>query len=567
MAVTKDIVPSAQTLRGLLNQGKLRVPRFQRAYSWKNPQVDQLFSDLDTARSDNAPHYFIGAMVLQDDGATTTIVDGQQRLATLSIALAVLRDHPSTRPALARWIQSEMLGRQDAHGNWTPALELCDADRERFRRSISLPREDADWQDPTKVKKADCEFNSQYRIVAAYTAIRRNLNKLLDGVSEAKQAELIHDLANTAAEKIAFITISVPTDDMAYTVFETLNERGLGLSVSDLLKNYLLSHADTYEKEVDKAWGQLESTIDPDNIPKFLRHRHMATKGTIAARQLYKVTKSDLGGHSTTIRDFVRAVRDDAKTYAALSEPDASSWSNSGLRRSLSDLKRLRATQCLPLLLSCAGVLEEKDLLLVTGAVEAFTVRYSVIGDKNPNELEPFYSDLAIRVKSGKLSDVATIRAALAAKAPDDADFATAFSKLKPVNPAHPSTRYLLERLEVALWKHTGSPPDMYDPARCHLEHLLPQTLTAEWEKTLADSNVEHADVLNLLGNLTLLEWKLNIKNGNSDYAKAKANNLGKSVYKTAQAIAAEHTEWNPTEILARQANLAKQAVGVWSVA
>ena len=286
------IDPHTRPLGSLLSEGGLSVPRYQRAHSWKRPQVQQLFADLWSAYAEGANEYFLGAMVVNQADGSKQIVDGQQRLATFSILLAAIRDLPEAAAPLKEFIQRH-LSRQDIDGRHTPTLVLGAADEERFRRSITAPPSDSEHDAPGEMPRSASANvyarTSQWRTVDGYRTVAVELELALS--REQDRAASGRELAKFLLERVYVIYITVPSDDLAYTVFETLNERGLGLSVSDLLKNHLLSHAGENLTDMERRWNNVERSLDPEVIPKFLRHQYMADHGKISTKALYRTLK------------------------------------------------------------------------------------------------------------------------------------------------------------------------------------------------------------------------------------------------------------------------------------
>jgi uncharacterized protein with ParB-like and HNH nuclease domain len=526
--------------------------------------VQQLFDDTWDGFTDNASDYFIGAMVFKDESdQATLVVDGQQRFSTLSIILAVIRDHSETTEHAFQWIQNH-LSTTDAHGEHTPSLILSEADRDRFKSTVTLSRKSDGWIDPHSMPKSASAKNftrsSQWRLIDAYRTISDRLTEKLG--SQKDVSSTLTAYAEFLSQKLKLISISVPTDEMAYTVFETLNERGLGLSVSDLLKNHLFSNAGSNQANVEASWNQVEDAIDPDKIPQMLRHQYMADVGKVSTRNLFSRIKTRVDSPKISPAAFVDKLKKDAEIYKGFLDPKDSIWESEELLEQLSRLNDLNAKQCYPLLLAVARQGNESRLASVVKDIVSFTIRYSTIGDRNPNDLEDLYTSLSKKVREESYMPD-DIRSGLREKAPSDDVFISEFS-VRSVSPRASATRLLLRELESEAWKN-GVPPETHKPSQCHIEHIMPQKPNSAWREMLSNKGEKHKHWVNRIGNLTFLEKKLNIKNSNEDFIKVKQSNLAASIYRLATEVAA-YDVWTTDEISKRQTSLAQKAVKIWSL-
>ena len=526
--------------------------------------MQQLFDDTWDGFTDNASDYFIGAMVFKDESdQATLVVDGQQRFSTLSIILAVIRDHSETTEHAFQWIQNH-LSTTDAHGEHTPSLILSEADRDRFKSTVTLSRKSDGWIDPHSMPKSASAKNftrsSQWRLIDAYRTISDRLTEKLG--SQKDVSSTLTAYAEFLSQKLKLISISVPTDEMAYTVFETLNERGLGLSVSDLLKNHLFSNAGSNQANVEASWNQVEDAIDPDKIPQMLRHQYMADVGKVSTRNLFSRIKTRVDSPKISPAAFVDKLKKDAEIYKGFLDPKDSIWESEELLEQLSRLNDLNAKQCYPLLLAVARQGNESRLASVVKDIVSFTIRYSTIGDRNPNDLEDLYTSLSKKVREESYMPD-DIRSGLREKAPSDDVFISEFS-VRSVSPRASATRLLLRELESEAWKN-GVPPETHKPSQCHIEHIMPQKPNSAWREMLSNKGEKHKHWVNRIGNLTFLEKKLNIKNSNEDFIKVKQSNLAASIYRLATEVAA-YDVWTTDEISKRQTSLAQKAVKIWSL-
>lgn len=234
--MSKSVDAKDKSLREVLSNVQYAVDFYQREYKWGTKQVDELVSDLTTrfldsfdeahVRGDVAtyPTYFLGSIVLSKKADGTFIVDGQQRLTSITLLLIYLRnlqrvDGMDEDPDLRPMIQSTQYGKTSFNMNVT--------DRERVIRSL--------YEAPDSVQPSEDDDTSSVNIVDRYRDIEATFP------DECKGARLAFFL-DWLIERVQFVEIAAYSDEDAYLIFETMNDRGLSLSPAEMLKGYLLSN-------------------------------------------------------------------------------------------------------------------------------------------------------------------------------------------------------------------------------------------------------------------------------------------------------------------------------------
>ena len=275
-----------EDLKELLSNGKsYHVPPYQRDYSWKTEHWEDLWEDLVTVADGHQDHY-MGAVVLEStERKSYRIIDGQQRMATLTIvilacteALHDLADRNIDAEAnreRASELERSYLGTKDpASLRITPKLRLNDNDDDFFQLNVVQRRPPA---------AGTRHLRDSERLL--WECVQFFRKKISDRFLPGERGEAIAEFVNDAVtERLVFITVRVQDQLSAYTVFETLNARGLELTETDLLKNYLLSLADRLSKSqmepLLKQWSKITSLVGAARFPEFLRHH-------LNSRQLY----------------------------------------------------------------------------------------------------------------------------------------------------------------------------------------------------------------------------------------------------------------------------------------
>lgn len=271
---TRAIVGYARRVEELLSGKRYGLEFYQREYGWGRPQVHELVTDLTVRFGDQYEdghdrgsvasyrEYFLGPIITSDRDGTSYLIDGQQRLTTLTLLLIVLLHRigdVSQRAAVQQLVYSERYGRR--------SLVIDVPEREPAVQALL----DGDDVDLTDVSTSVCNLVARHR----------DLEDLLELTDE--QLPLFTDwLLN----KVVLMEIIAPDGDMAYDIFETMNDRGLRLTPTDMLKGYLLAHIADDERiaAADDFWrariqrlGDLRSDGDADFFKAWLRAHHATT--------------------------------------------------------------------------------------------------------------------------------------------------------------------------------------------------------------------------------------------------------------------------------------------------
>ena len=569
MPIRETLTASPATLAEVLSNGKrYLVPHFQRDYAWDETEWSELWADiaeLGTSPKDPGNHY-LGALVLQasEVRGEMNIIDGQQRLVTLSLlALAVIvwiekladqGNEPEDNRERARLLREKFVSTKDpASLQHRSRLKLNETDDGFYQTYLVQGREPSR---PNALKESELRLYRASQFFAA--AIRNRIGP------QATGAELARFLEDVVATRLQFIEIRVDNDDTAFTVFETLNARGVALGTADLLKNYLFAVARRGGAgDLEQArlwWKQVLLLVPMQKVASLLFHQLAATVPELREKRVFTEVKR-IVPLKKSVFDFLIEIKDAAEIYSALDDPDGDFWSEqlADARRSVRVLSILHAEQCRPVVLAAFPKFADRpDRLmrllrnLVMISVRASTVRV------NTGDLQRVYQSVAIQIARGDLKSPLAITRALGAITQTDDSFRSAFSvlSLNPKGPRKPWLRYLLGELESAVGGHAFD----YVTADATIEHILPENPGPGWE---AFSNEDRARDLTRLGNLTLLERSLNRSLGSSEF-EAKRAGYQTSSYALTQRISAG--EWTPAAVRARQLELADLAVGIWRI-
>jgi hypothetical protein len=214
----------------LLLDNNLVVPLYQRSYAWEARNVIDFLDDIERAVKRDAAEYFLGSIVLAqstENRGRPDVVDGQQRLATTTILLAQIRDYfASVNDSRSQDIDGQFLMNRDLRSqDDVQKLHLNERDNDFFLKSILRPSQNVIPQ------------RASHRMIAqAKDLCHARVAQL---VAATKSADILIELVLFLKERAQVIALTVPSDENAFVLFETLNDRGLDLALSDLLKNYL----------------------------------------------------------------------------------------------------------------------------------------------------------------------------------------------------------------------------------------------------------------------------------------------------------------------------------------
>ncbi|WP_287128895.1 DUF262 domain-containing protein [Candidatus Cyanaurora vandensis] len=556
------------TYRKLMGNGlTYQIPHFQRDYSWTEEEWEDLWLDLQgTIQPKGELAHYMGYLVLQSDNDKTfDVIDGQQRLTTISlIVLAVLK-------GLKRLID-----------------DAQDADRNQQRLN-QIRQTYIGYLDPvTLVTRSKLTLNRNndnyfqtylvplgYLPMRGFRASEHGLRKAFEWfdkrvIEYVKQAKgdpgvVLAQLVESMSDKLFFTIITVTDELNAYKVFETLKAWGVRLSSTDLLKNYLFSvlhREDLHRHEMkvlELRWEELVGRLGSESFPDFLRIHWNSRFSFVRPTELFKTIRSRITTREAVFT-LIRHMEEDVDTYLALTQPDASDWSlkQKGYAK---ELRMFSVRQPFPLLMAAHRIFSSSDFESLLRASVMISVRYNVISNQPPSEQERVYNAVAEKLSQGKLSDAAVVIGALSTIYPSDELFRAAFAgkSLRTTQSRNKRVvRYILCELEKRL---TETALDL-DSDSVNLEHILPENPETGWEE-FSDEDVEV--LMHRLGNLTLLKKTVNKNLGNASFAVKKPM-YEASGFGITKKIAEDNVNWTPERLAARQTWMANQATAIWRI-
>ncbi|MDI9365073.1 MAG: DUF262 domain-containing HNH endonuclease family protein [Flavobacterium sp.] len=553
-------------LNDVLGNGKIyRVPQFQRDYSWEQDNWEDLWNDIELAAETNNAHY-MGAVVLQSTtGKEFLIIDGQQRFTTLTIlilgiidAIRKLSDRGIDIDANKERIDLLMhqyIGQKDPTSlNYSSKLFLNENNDGFFQNRL------VGFKEPINVRKLS---DSERLMWDAYLFFKQ---KIAHRFKTNNGGEFASFLNNVAGELMMFIQITVEDELNAYTVFETLNSRGVELTSTDLLKNYLFSlvaKSETDLKQIKTQWKKIIDAIGLKEFPTFLRYFLVATRKQISKEYLFK-----------EIKHFVKTDKDVfylldhlefyAYNYIALGNPDDDLWkTDKEIRSIISILKAFKVIQWKPLLMVALNKLNNSsDIRRLMHSIVALSYRYNVIAKKQTNDMDKVYSKAAINLYKGESNNIIAVLNDIKSLYVTDDEFKNYFA-IKQFNTNNSTDkkilRYTLYKLEGQ--EEGGSFYD-FETDNGSIEHILPESFPDAWHDDFTEDEYERN--VFMIGNLTLLEAVKNNKD-----AADKTFIEKKDIYLTSKFVLTKNIidpQWTSENIKKRQAHLAKLATSIWKI-
>ena len=354
----------------------------------------------------------------------------------------------------------------------------------------------------------------------------------------------------------------------AFKVFETLNARGVRLSATDLLKNYLfsiISTRDTHETELkalEERWERIVGLLGSESFPEFLRVFWNSRNKLVRKAELFKTIRKRISSRDAAF-ELIRNLDQSAAIYAALQDSQDASW-NSEEKRSIEQLQMFNVRQPLAMLMACHDLFFDADRAAFTRIIKAVAVvsfRYNVICNLQTHEQERLYNDIAWKVSGKVYEKPLDVITALQEVYPDDNQFKTAFAdkELRTTNSRNKKVvRYILFEIER---QRSGRDFD-FESATYSLEHILPEHPSPAWGY-IEESKQER--LIYRIGNMTPLETGKNRDLGNADYT-VKRSVYQDSSFQITKAVAQHYDAWDEQKIEARQKQLASVASGIWKV-
>jgi len=544
----------------------LRVPAFQRDYAWTDDEVGQLWTDITDAMDTQQSEYFLGPMVLKKTHNKYEIIDGQQRFATVYIILSIIRRiiRENGDNERADWFNNKYFGQQNVETLIRePKFHMNEINDPVFQKFISA---DAGKSILQKEMKGRLKKDPNYLLLLGISTIWEMIEKRQKDVA-GKDFDLdtLLSVEKYLSENVSLLILTVTDEADAYIIFETLNDRGLGLSTMDLLKNQVFGKCGENLDQVKSYWSVIRdnlSGIDPRE--RFIHHYWTSYYGRTSKSKLFRLMRKKITTPKTAVA-FAENLCEASKIYSAINSPSHPLWNSysQDTRQNLEILNMLNAQQTYPILLAAKEKFDEKEFGKLTSILVVMAIRYNLIGELRTGVASNYYVEIPPRIRSGELPKSAKVFRSLKPLYPSDHDFELAFSTkvLKDAKKA----RYLLSALEE--YQLAGKQKISSNTAKVNLEQVVPRNPTNEWKDTISSIGIDDLDdYIHRIGNLALVSTVVNKNVGSKGFKDKKSLLFSKETAIKFTNMIADYPEWSKITIEDRQKKLAKVAVKVWKI-
>ncbi|GAA9610638.1 DUF262 and DUF1524 domain-containing protein [Helicobacter pylori] len=485
-------------------KNQLVIPIYQRLYSWEKEQCKQLWDDIvKTGGSDQIERHFIGFILYVLDGIVHSnnallIIDGQQRLTTITLLLIALKDHLNDE-VKRKEIEDHYLINSDKNGDEKFRLILSESDKDTLLSLID--------KDRRKPSEPSSKIVENFKLFEEW--IRKNTNQL--------------ETIFKGLEKLMIVEIALEKGkDDPQLIFESMNSKGIELTQTDLIRNYIIMETEIEKQEgfYNQYWRAMEENFKQsekqskreDLFNKFVRHYLTIKIGKAPnEKRVYEAFKDYQQKEGIEIEDLLKDLQ---KYCGYFCQIVFKKEADKDLNEALGFLVDLDMDVIYPLLLELYsdysdGVLSKQDFIPIIALTESYLCRRAVCG-LGTNSLNKVFPSFTKKInKDQYLESIEAHFLSLektTGKFPKDSEFKDSFITIDFYK--FKKNKYFLERLENF---DTNEP---VNTQKCTIEHIMPQELTEEWERDLGENfQAIHDKYLHTIGNLTLTGYNQEYSN------------------------------------------------------
>lgn len=608
----RDIKYNGYTVEDAFKHCFYVVPDYQREYIWKEKQVNQLLEDINEEFDSNSPgEYFIGNILVspkEDEKNHFDVIDGQQRLTTIFLILCAL--------------QRILSGTQ--YGNHIKSLLVDTYTDGKLKTNVRLqPRYENVEHVIEKLVQTDCKSQDvRWSIESSAVNVSGSIERILDAYdiiclflkNNYKEKAKLEEYWDYLSSKVLFFQIETHVSK-ALKVFETINERGIGLNPMDLLKNLLFTRVESKKfPKLKREWKKVTKPLEKNKEKplRFLRYFLMANykiknnrkDDILREDEIYGWLSSKDNAHLTETQDisfqFVHKIIQNVDLYIAFSNGFNNKGNPSLTMKSLKNLTGSAFSFHYVLLLAAAK-LPESFFEQFIAQIESFLFYH--LFTKTPSK----YLERNFSIWADEIRDIANVEnpekqreklnAFIDKRFSEDmnnkkTELVDALNRLTLKSMRKYRIRYLLARLTQHVEVAWGREASLENYLKLQIEHILPNKpkddLLSRWGQEQDPEN-DYGELKNRLGNLTLLEKPLNIIAGNDFYKKklpeydksgnyltsslSRLKNAGKntSISRINEELSSlgkwdAKNKWDAKDIEQRQAVLIKLAQEVWKI-
>lgn len=525
------------------------IPIYQRLYSWEKEQCKQLWDDIiKIGGNDKANGHFIGSILYVLDGNTPSspllIIDGQQRLTTITLLFIALRNHLSDK-VKRKEIESYLIN-SNKDGDKKFRLILSESDKDTLLSLID--------KNKRKPSEPSVKIVENFKLFEEW--IRKNTDKL--------------ETIFKGLEKLMIVWIALKKEkDDPQLIFESMNSKGIELTQTDLIRNYIVMETEDEKQEdfYNQYWRAMEEDFKQNEtlFNQFVRHYLTIKTGKIPKeKRVYKAFKGYQQKEGIEIEDLLKDLQKYCGYFCqiALKKED-----DKDLNKALGFLVDLEMDVIYPLLLELYsdysnGVLSKDDFRHSIPLIESYLFRRAVcgLGTNSLNKVFPSFTKhiqkdeyfKSLKAHFGYLTNNQRF--------PNNDEFKNLFITIDFYKKFKKKTKCFLERLE-----NFGDTKELVNTKGLTTEHIMPQTLTEEWKKDLGENfEAIHEKYLHTIGNLTLTGYNYEYSNKPFQEKRDMEKGFKQSSLKLNQSLK-DLEVFGEEEIKKRANDLADLALKIWT--
>ncbi len=537
-------------------KNQLVIPIYQRLYSWEKEQCKQLWDDIiKIGGNDKMDGHFIGFILYVLDGITHSnnallIIDGQQRLTTITLLLIALRDHLNDEDK-RKEIENHYLINSDEKGDKKFRLILSESDKDTLLSLID--------KDKRKPSEPSSKIVENFKLFEEWVSNTDKLETIFKGL-----------------EKLMIVEIALEKGkDDPQLIFESMNSKGIELAQTDLIRNYIIMETEVEKQEgfYNKYWRAMEEKFKQNKkwFDRFVRHYlTIKTREIPNVNKVYAALKDYQQKEGIKIEDLLKDLQKYCGYFCQIVFKKEENEENEDLNKALGFLVDLEMDVIYPLLLELYsdysdGVLSKADFIPIIALIESYICRRAVcgLGTNSLNKVFPSFTKHiqkdeyfeSLKVHFGYLTEKQRF--------PNNDEFKDRFITIDFYK--FKKREYFFERLENF---------DRKERVYTHeytIEHIMPQTLTEdtedteEWKRDLGENFQEiHDKYLHTIGNLTLTGYNTEYSNKSFQEKKGMEKGFKDSPLRLNQGLR-DLESFGEEQIKKRANDLADLALKIWT--
>ncbi|GAA7544678.1 DUF262 and DUF1524 domain-containing protein [Helicobacter pylori] len=527
-------------------KNQLVIPIYQRWYSWEKEQCKQLWDDIIKIGGDDKMNgHFIGSILYVLDSITYSnnallIIDGQQRLTTITLLLTALRDHWSDKH---KEIENHYLINSDKDGDKKFRLILSESDKDTLLYLID--------KDRRKPSEPSLKIVENFKLFEEW--ISKNTNQL--------------ETIFRGLKKLMIVEIALEKEkDDPQLIFESMNSKGIKLTQTDLIRNYIVMETETEKQEsfYNKYWRAMEEKFKQNEkwFDRFVRHYlTIKTREIPNINKVYAAFKDYRQKEGVGIEDLLKDLQKYCGYFCQIAFKKKEAHKD--LNKALGFLVDLEMDVIYPLLLELYsdysdGVLSKDDFKCSIALIESYICRRAVCG-LSTNSLNKVFPSFTKHIQKNEYFESLKVHFGSLTnnqRFPDDDEFKNLFITIDFYR--FKKNKYFFERLE-------NLDEEPVNTQECTIEHIMPQKLTEEWERDLGENFQEiHDKYLHTIGNLTLTGYNTEYSNKSFQEKRGMEKGFKNSPLRLNQGLR-DLKSFGEEEIKKRANDLADLALKIWT--